>query len=527
MKEKGRGMDRREFIKTSLAAAGGLAVAAWAGDAAWGAETATSGGLADLSLFELSKKIHSREITSRQLVEVYLDRIRRYDGPKGINAYITVSGDEALRRAEELDHLARQNKFQGPLHGLPIAVKDNLDTQGIRTTGGSKILSSWMPPQDAHVVKQLKEAGAIILGKTNMHEFAFGITTNNPHYGPTRNPYDPTRIPGGSSGGSGAATAAALCAGAVGTDTGGSVRIPAALCGVVGVKPTLGRVGRGGMMYLSFTRDAIGPITRTVIDSALMLEVIAGKDPRDPESTSYTVPHYLDYISTSLKGKKFGVPKKYFFEVIHPDTEQVMEEAIRAIRNLGGTVQEVEVKHMDLATPTGFTIVLAECVYLVEEYLKAFDPQATIEKYLDQLGPDVKGALGSQKGTPDSKPVPGYIYARSMREDRRRMISGFQEALSGLDALLLPTTPLPAAPIGDDVETDLQGQKVNTFLTFIRNCDPVSVVGYPAISVPAGYGKTGLPIGLQIVARPWEDAKLLNMAYAFEQGTQVRKAPRL
>jgi mandelamide amidase len=204
-----------------------------------------------------------------------------------------------------------------------------------------------------------------------------------------------------------------------------------------------------------------------------------------------------------------------------------MEEAIRAIQNLGGTVQEVEVKHMDLATPTGFTIVLAECVYLVEEYLKAFDPQATIEKYLDQLGPDVKGALGSQKGTPDSKPVPGYIYARSMREDRRRMISGFQEALSGLDALLLPTTPLPAAPIGDDVETDLEGQKVNTFLTFIRNCDPVSVVGYPAISVPAGYGKTGLPIGLQIVARPWEDAKLLNMAYAFEQGTQVRKAPRL
>jgi len=360
-----------------------------------------------------------------------------------------------------------------------------------------------------------------------MHEFAFGITTNNPHYGPTRNPYDPTRIPGGSSGGSAAATAAALCAGAVGTDTGGSVRIPAALCGVVGLKPTLGRVGRGGMMYLSFTRDAIGPITRTVIDSALMLEVIAGKDPRDPESTSYAVPHYLDYISTSLKGKKFGVPKKYFFEVIHPDTEQVMEEAIRAIRNLGGTVQEVEVKHMDLATPTGFTIVLAECVYLVEDYLKAFDPQATIEKYLDQLGPDVKGALGSQKGTPDSKPVPGHIYARSMREDRRRMISGFEEALSGLDALLLPTTPLPAAPIGDDVETDLQGQKVNTFLTFIRNCDPVSVVGYPAISVPAGYGKTGLPIGLQIVARPWEDAKLLNMAYAFEQGTQVRKAPRL
>jgi Asp-tRNA(Asn)/Glu-tRNA(Gln) amidotransferase A subunit family amidase len=521
-----KGMDRREFIKTSLAAAGGLALTSWMGHSAW-AQTTAYGDLADLSLFELAKRIHSGEITSKALVEIYLERIQKFDGPNGINAYITVAADEALRRAEEMDLLAKQKKFQGPLHGLPIAVKDNLDTHDIRTTGGSRILSSWIPPQDAHVVKQLKEAGAIIIGKTNMHEFAFGITTNNPHYGPTRNPYDFSRIPGGSSGGSAAATAAALCAAAIGTDTGGSVRIPAALCGVVGLKPTLGNVGRGGMMYLSFTRDVIGPITRSVLDSAVMLEVIAGNDSRDPESTSYPVPHYLDYISASLKGKKFGVPRKYFFEVIDPDTEQVMEEAIREIKNLGGTVKEVEVQHMDLATPTGFNIVLAECIYLIEDYLKGFDPEATIDKYLNQFGPDVKGVLGSQKGMPDSKPVPGYVYAKSRREDRNLMIAGFKEALSGLDGLLLPTTPLPAAKIGDDVETELVGKKVNTFLTFIRNCDPVSVVGYPAISVPAGYSKTGLPIGLQIVARPWEEGKLLSMAYAFEQGTKVRKAPQL
>ena len=526
MNDQEKGMDRREFIKTSLAAAGGLALTSWMGHSAW-AQTTAYGDLADLSLFELSKRIQRGEITSKQLVEIYLERIQKFDGPNGINAYITVAADEALRRAEELDLLAKQKKFQGPLHGLPIAVKDNLDTHDIRTTGGSRILSSWIPPQDAHVVKQLKNAGAIIIGKTNMHEFAFGITTNNPHYGPTRNPYDFSRIPGGSSGGSAAATAAALCAGAIGTDTGGSVRIPAALCGVVGLKPTLGQVGRGGMMYLSFTRDVIGPITRSVLDSAVMLEVIAGNDPRDPESTSYPVPHYLDYISASLKGKKFGVPKKYFFEVIDPDTEQVMEEAIREIKNLGGTVKEVEVKRMDLATPAGFNIVLAECVYLIEDYLKGFDPEATIDKYLNQFGPDVKGILGSQKGTPDSKPVPGYVYAKSRREDRNLMIAGFQEALSGLDGLLLPTTPLPAAKIGEDMETELLGKKVNTFLTFIRNCDPVSVVGYPAISVPAGYSKTGLPIGLQIVARPWEEEKLLSMAYAFEQGTKMRKAPRL
>jgi len=529
MSDQEKGIDRREFIKTFLAAAGGVALTTWMGDWAWGQSSAAQ-DLTDSSLYELSKMIRKGEITSQQLVKAYLERIQKLDGPNGLNAYITVAGDEALRRAEELDQLAKHKKFRGPLHGLPIAVKDNLDTQDMPTTGGSKILSAWRPPQDAHVVHKLRKAGAIILGKTNMHEFAFGITTNNPHYGPARNPYDFSRIPGGSSGGSGAAAAAALCAGAIGTDTGGSVRIPAALCGVVGLKPTLGKVGRGGMMYLSFTRDVIGPITRKVIDSALMLQVIAGKDPRDPESHFRWVPRYLNSllkVAPSLKGKRFGVPKRYFFDVIHHDTEQVIEEAIREIQKMGATVKEVEVKHMDLATPTGFNIVLAESVYLMEDYLRGFDPEATIDKYLDQLGPDVSGALRSQKGTPDSKPIPGYVYAKSMREDRKKMISGFEEAMRRLDALLLPTTPLPAAKIGEDAETELQGQKVNTFLTFIRNCDPVSVVGYPAISVPAGYSKTGLPIGLQIVARPWEEGKLLSMAYAFEQGTKVRKAPRL
>jgi len=194
---------------------------------------------------------------------------------------------------------------------------------------------------------------------------------------------------------------------------------------------------------------------------------------------------------------------------------------------MGGVIQEVEVKHMDLATPTGFNIVLAECIYLLEDYLKAFDPQATVDKYLDQMGPDVKGALGSQKGTAESKPVPGYVYAESVRKERNKMISGFKEAMSGVDALLLPTTPLPASKIGEEVETELRGAKVSTFLTFIRTCDPVSVVGYPAISVPAGYSQTGLPIGIQIVARPWEEEKLLGIAYAFEQATKVRKPPKI
>jgi len=522
MEGKGKEIDRRTFMKTTLAAGAGMALTASLSDLAWGKSLA-DGDLADLSLYRLSKMIRNGETSSKKLVELYLERIRKFGGPNGLNAYITVAGDAALRQAEELDRLAKQKKFKGPLHGLPLAIKDNLDTRDIKTTGGSKILASWTPPRDAHVVKKLKEAGAIILGKTNMHEFAFGITTNNPHYGPTRNPYDSSRIPGGSSGGSGAATAAALCAGAIGTDTGGSVRIPAALCGVVGLKPTLGRVGRGGMMYLSFTRDVIGTITRTVSDSALILEAISGRDSRDPESSSNSVPHYISHLKGGLKGKRFGVPRKYFFEGIHPDTQKVVDLAIKEIKNMGGSIKEVEVKHMDIATPTGFNIVLAECIYLMEDYLKTFDPQATIEKYQDQLGPDVKGALGGSK----AKPVPGYVYAKSVREDRNKMISGFEEAMSGVDALLLPTTPLPASKIGEDVETELLGKKVDTFLTFIKNCDPISVVGYPTITVPAGYSNTGLPIGLQMVARPWEEGKLLSMAYSFEKATKVRKAPKL
>jgi len=522
MEKKTGEMDRRTFLKSTLAAGAGLALTGVMGDMAWG-KLQPQDEIANLSLSELAKMIQRGELTSKGLVEVYLDRIQKYDGAKGLNAYITVAGESALKQAEELDQMAKAGKFKGPLHGLPIAVKDNLDTKDIRTTGGSKILAEWKPGQDAHVVQKLRDAGAVILGKTNMHEFAFGITTNNTNYGPARNPYDRSRIPGGSSGGSGVATAAGLCSGAIGTDTGGSVRIPAALCGVVGMKPTLGRVGRGGMMCLSFTRDVIGPITRNVPDAALILGAIAGRDPKDPESSSKQIPNYLSCLKDGVRGKTFGIPRKLFCENIDPDTEKVLEESIAAIKGLGGKVKDVEIKHMDIATPTGFNIVLAECIYLIEDYFKTFDPQATIEKYADQFGVDVKPPIVGSK----EKPVPGFVYAKSVRGDRNLMIKGFKEGMTGLDALIMPTTPLPACKIGDDKDTELNGKKVDTFLTYIRNCDPVSVVGYPAITVPAGNSRDGLPIGLQIVARPWEECKLLGIANNFEQATKVRKAPKL
>jgi len=522
MSEKGSEMDRRTFMKSTLATGAGVLLATSLGDFAWG-KVGSDEELAHLPLQQLEAMIRSGEINSKKLVQVYFDRIAKYDGPKGLNAYLTLASETAMKEAEQLDKLAKEKKFKGPLHGMPIAVKDNLDTKDMRTTGGSKILAQWQPKQDAFVVEKLKKAGAIVLGKTNLHEFAFGITTNNTNYGPTRNPYDKTRIPGGSSGGSGAAASASLCAAAIGTDTGGSVRIPAALCGVVGLKPTLGRVGRGGMMYLSFTRDVIGPITRTVADSAILLEAISGQDPRDPESASRAVPGYVSSLKDGVKGKTFGVPRKLFYENIHPDTQKVMDDALKVVKDLGGNLKEVEVKNMEIATPTGFNIVLAECIYLMEEYFKAFDPEATIEKYAEQFGPDVKPPIVGSK----AKPVPGFVYAKSVREDRNKMIAGFRTAMMGVDALLFPTTPLPACKIGDDMETELLGKKVDTFLTFIRNCDPVSVVGYPAITVPAGYSKDGLPIGLQIVAKPWEEAKMLGIAHNFEKATKFRKPPKI
>jgi len=200
-----------------------------------------------------------------------------------------------------------------------------------------------------------------------------------------------------------------------------------------------------------------------------------------------------------------------------------MDDALKVVKDLGGNLKEVEVKNMEIATPTGFNIVLAECIYLMEEYFKAFDPEATIEKYAEQFGPDVKPPIVGSK----AKPVPGFVYAKSVREDRNKMIAGFRTAMMGVDALLFPTTPLPACKIGDDMETELLGKKVDTFLTFIRNCDPVSVVGYPAITVPAGYSKDGLPIGLQIVAKPWEEAKMLGIAHNFEKATKFRKPPKI
>lgn len=483
--------------------------------------------LADLSLTQLSGMVRRAEITSTRLVELYLERIKKLDGPHGLNAYITIMADEALRQADELDKLAGQKRFQGPLHGLPIAVKDNMETSGARTTGGTSILAGWRPPRDAHVVEKLKAAGAVILGKTNLDELAFGVTTNNPHYGPTRNPYDFSRIPGGSSGGSASATAAALCGAALGSDTGGSVRIPAALCGVVGFKPSFGLVGRGGLICFSFSRDVIGPITRTVGDAALIMDAICGHDPGDPESSTSAPPQFTRELGKGVvEGVRFGIPRNFFFDPVHPDTRSVFSHAVAAIEGMGGLIREVRVKDTELL-PEMITQPLAECIFLIEQYLRSFDPEATIDKYLDRLGPVLKATLGAQKGLPGSTPIPAYVYVRTMRESRVRIAAAFEEAMAGIDALLVPTTVMPAAKIGEDLEVDLEGVRLPTMATFTRNANVFNIINYPAVTVPAGYSRDGLPIGIQIAMRPREDARLLAIASRLEQQVPARKAPIL
>jgi aspartyl-tRNA(Asn)/glutamyl-tRNA(Gln) amidotransferase subunit A len=478
----------------------------------------------DLPFFpldKLSKLMHRGEITSLELVELYLDRINKEEAPGGVNAYITVAGEQALRQARVLDRLAAQGKFLGPLHGLPIAIKDNLETLDMPTTGGTSFLAGWRPKRDAYVVDKLRKAGAVVIGKTNLHELAMGVTTNNPHYGPTRNPYNPDRIPGGSSGGSAAAAAVGLCAGALGTDTGGSVRIPAALCGVVGLKPTLGRVGRNGLMYLSFTCDAVGPITRTVGGAAMLLEAMAGgPDPGDPESSARPVPNYMSGLKGDLRGKRFGVPRWPFYQDLHQDTAPVVEEALQLIRDRGGVLREVIIPDMDLVRQaTG--VIGGESGYLLNDYLRKVDPNMDINDYLDELGPEVRklivgrGGDGSKAASP-----PSDVYLRALRQARPKFIAGFQAAMDGpdaLDALVMPTTPIPPPLIGEDETMELGGKRVHPFVALGRNTVPFNVTGWPAISVPAGLDRNGLPVGMQLVARPWDEAELLDLAYGFER----------
>jgi aspartyl-tRNA(Asn)/glutamyl-tRNA(Gln) amidotransferase subunit A len=467
--------------------------------------------LAFASIEEIAGLFHKRKLSPVELTHLMLDRIERLN-PK-LNAYITVTRDFALRQAKkaEAELLASRgrkgHRDLGLLHGIPISLKDNIYTKGIRTTGGSKILSNFVPEQDAVVVAKLKEAGAILLGKTNLHEFAYGATTNNPHYGPARNPWDLSRIPGGSSGGSAAAVAAGLCYGSIGTDTGGSLRIPASLCGVVGLKPTLGRVSDSGIIPLSTTLDCAGPLARSVRDAAILLNAIGGLESQNRGRWSARA--FLP------KPRKFclGLPREFFFDVISPDVQSLFESALRDFRKLGARIKQVSIPFLNSSEDAGNQIAWPEATHFHEQ--SGWFPSRS-----EEYGEDVRARLEIGAKTP------AVVYLEALAQ-RVRFIQELSSKMSGagIDALVVPTTPLAAPLIGE--ESTRIGEKDHpTRALLLRLNRPANLAGVPAISIPCGFTSSGLPVGLQLIGLHTAELALLQIAHAFERvHPQDRRPP--
>jgi indoleacetamide hydrolase len=441
--------------------------------------------------------IRSGEMSATEAVTECLRRILSDEGAS-LNAFITVAADAALAQARELDD-HRHRERMGALYGVPIAIKDNLATAGCRTTGGTKIFSDWVPERDADVVDALRGAGAIVIGKTNLHEAAFGITCKNDHYGTVRNPRAVDRIPGGSSGGSAAAVAGGLCPGSLGTDTGGSVRVPAALCGCVGLKPSIGRWSTDGLMSLSRTCDVIGPITRSVRDAELMDAVITGEAAPPANRVDQ-----VDGAGLAVLGGHF--------EDNDGDTADLLRDFLELLAASGVTVSAATVRGAEDAMAAGFDIVLPESWTLVEDLLSKVRPGARLVDHLAEFGPGVRETLTGEA----ESPVPARRYLEALWGTRPALQAAFAEVLSTADFLVSATTPTPAVMHEEDPEMMFGGLRVPTFTTFIRNCFVVSVVGLPAISIPIGETPEGLPVGAQFIARRGEDRALMRFAAACE-----------
>ncbi|MGH7864153.1 MAG: amidase, partial [Candidatus Binataceae bacterium] len=444
----------------------------------------------------LSEKIHAREISPVELTEAYLRRIEQHDST--LRAYITVTADLARKAARKAETEIVRGKWKGPFHGVPIALKDLIYTKGILTTGGSKILGDFKPTFDATVWTKLKRAGAVLLGKLNLHEFAYGITSTNPHYGACRNPYATDRIPGGSSGGSAAAIVAKMAAATIGTDTGGSIRIPASLCGCVGLMPTWSRVSRYGVIPLSATMDHVGPITRSVRDAALMLQVIAGRDPDDSTSSREKVPDYASACDGGISGLKIGVIAELTDE-LSDEVKRSFDAALATLRSLGAAVDEVSVPSLPLGSVINAIITWVEALEYHEEWMRT-RPQ--------DYGEDVRRLLEVAMITPATS------YVRAQRS-RARLLSDALAALDGHDVLVAPGSAIVAPRIN---ESDLMnpGEGVDVLRAILRFTAPFDVTGQPAIAIPTGLSADGMPLSMQIIGRLFDEPAILRVAAAYE-----------
>ncbi len=473
------------------------------------------------SIVELAAGLRAGEFSSVELTRHYLDRIRELDG--GLNSFITVCESEALAAAEAADRMLQAGEG-GPMTGIPIAQKDIFCTQGVRTSCGSRMLDSFIAPYDATAVERFKAAGAVMLGKTNMDEFAMGSSNETSWYGPVRNPWDTNKVPGGSSGGSAAAVAARLCAAATGTDTGGSIRQPAAMCGITGLKPTYGRVSRYGMIAFASSLDQGGPMARSAEDAAAMLQVMAGFDTRDSTSVDQAVPDYTAALNDDLSGLKIGLPKEYFGEGLDPSVGKAIEEAIEQYKKLGAELVEISLPNTHLAVPTYYVVAPAECSSNLARFdgvrfgHRCEDPKDLEDLYKrsrsEGFGAEVKrriliGTYALSAGYYDAY----YLKAQQIRH----LISDdFTAAFEQVDVIMGPTAPTTAFGIGE--KTD---DPVTMYLSDIYTI-ATNLAGLPGMSIPVE-SVNGMPVGLQIIGNYFAEAKLLNVAHRYQQETEWHK----
>jgi len=457
-----------------------------------------------MSIAQVSDLIASAQISPLDLVDATLARIDEMDGT--INSYITVLGEAARQAAVEAERSISAGQYLGPLHGVPIGLKDIIATNDVLTTCGSRVLGDWVPDHDATVTQRLAAAGAVIVGKQHCYEFA--CAPPNPHYGPTRNPWDTGRDTGGSSSGTGAAIAAYMCYGGIGSDTGGSIRIPAGVCGVVGLKQTYGRVSRHGVFPLSWSLDHAGPMARTVEDAAIILQAIGGHDPNDPSTVDLPVPDFRRALTGDVKGLRAGVPINYFFDDVQPEVEQSVKQAIKVLEGAGISVEEVTIPHGEYIMPAWWTIFSAETA-------------AVHAKLIREKGPDYSQAVLDTVG-PGAFITSGALL--KAQQARTLITKGMNEVLQNVDVLLTPTVPMVAWPLGNEGMRDLGNTVVEVFNRLAYTMAAFNLTGHPAISVPCGLSAEGLPIGLQISGRAFDEETVLRVAHVYEQ---LEPPPRL
>lgn len=473
--------------------------------------------LYELTARDLTAKINSGEVSSREAVESVLTRIDAME--ESINAYISVTCDEALAMADDIDQRRAKGETLGTLAGVPMAIKDSIVTEGIKTTAGSHILNNFIPPYDATVIEKLKSAGAVIIGKSNTDEFTMGSTCETSYFGPTKNPHNTDCVPGGSSGGSAAAVAADECIASLGSDTGGSIRQPASFCGIVGIKPTYGRVSRYGLIAHASSLDQIGPMTKTVADSALVLSAIAGGDERDSTCLDEPVPDYMESLDKPAKGLTIGIPQEYFSEGIDPEVRDIALTSIETMKSEGVNVVDISLPHTEYAVPTYYLLSTAEASANLERYdgvrygHRTKAPDNLFDMYAKSRSEGFSSEVKRRIMLGTYCLSAGYYdaYYRKAQKVRRLIKEDFDTAFTKVDAILAPVSPTPAFPLGSKLNDPLQMYLADIYTISLN------LAGLPGISVPAGMTSNKLPVGVQFMGRPLEESTLFTLASALEK----------